>query len=152
MNKFILSFICILGLQTTWAEPLFLVTQEEMQESNKAPPRFTPKTAPEKDAPVIEVVTPVIAGAISSPTPIKMVFQANAPSNVKPDTFKVLYGTFEIDITKRITGKTQVTEQGLQVAQAELPIGKHKLLLFIEDTNGRIGSKVVEFIVKNSTN
>ena len=148
MNKLLFSIVCIFGLQTSWAQPLYLVTQEEMQESNKAPPRFTAKTAPEKDAPVIEVVTPVIAGAISSPTPIKMVFQANAPSNVKPDTFKVLYGTFEIDITKRITGKTPVTEQGLQVAQAELPKGRHKLLISVQDTNGRVGNKVIEFEIK----
>ena len=148
MNKLLLSIVFILGLQTSMAQPLFLVTQEEMQESNKAPIRFTAKSAPEKDAPIIEVVTPVIAGAISSPTPIKMVFQANAPSNVKPETFKVLYGTFEIDITKRITGKTPVTEQGLQVAQAELPKGRHKLLISVQDTNGRVGNKVIEFEIK----
>jgi hypothetical protein len=148
MNKLLLSIVFILGLQTSLAQPLFLVTQEEMQESNKAPIRFTAKSAPEKDAPIIEVVTPVIAGAISSPTPIKMVFQANAPSNVKPETFKVLYGTFEIDITKRITGKTPVTEQGLQVAQAELPKGRHKLLISVQDTNGRVGNKVIEFEIK----
>ncbi|MEI7740478.1 MAG: hypothetical protein WCJ99_17275 [Betaproteobacteria bacterium] len=148
MNKLLLSIVFILGLQTSLAQPLFLVTQEEMQESNKAPIRFTAKSAPEKDAPIIEVLTPVIAGAISSPTPIKMVFQANAPSNVKPDTFKVLYGTFEIDITKRITGKTPVTEQGLQVAQAELPKGRHKLLISVQDTNGRVGNKVIEFEIK----
>jgi hypothetical protein len=148
MNKLLLSIVFILGLQTSMAQPLFLVTQEEMQESNKAPIRFTAKSAPEKDAPIIEVVTPVIAGAISSPTPIKMVFQANAPSNVKPETFKVLYGTFEIDITKRITGKTPVTEQGLQVAQAELPKGRHKLLISVQDTNGRVGYKVIEFEIK----
>jgi hypothetical protein len=148
MNKLLLSIVFIFGLQTSLAQPLFLVTQEEMQESNKAPIRFTAKSAPEKDAPIIEVLTPVIAGAISSPTPIKMVFQANAPSNVKPDTFKVLYGTFEIDITKRITGKTPVTEQGLQVAQAELPKGRHKLLISVQDTNGRVGNKVIEFEIK----
>jgi len=148
MNKLLLSIVFILELQTSLAQPLFLVTQEEMQESNKAPIRFTAKSAPEKDAPIIEVVTPVIAGAISSPTPIKMVFQANAPSNVKPETFKVLYGTFEIDITKRITGKTPVTEQGLQVAQAELPKGRHKLLISVQDTNGRVGNKVIEFEIK----
>ena len=148
MNKLLLSIVFILGLQTSLAQPLFLVTQEEMQESNKAPIRFTAKSATEKDAPIIEVLTPVIAGAISSPTPIKMVFQANAPSNVKPDTFKVLYGTFEIDITKRITGKTPVTEQGLQVAQAELPKGRHKLLISVQDTNGRVGNKLIEFEIK----
>ncbi len=148
MNKLLFILLCVLGLQSTLAEPLYLVTQEEMLDSNKAPIRFKAKSAPEKDAPVIEVVTPVIAGAISSPTPIKMVFQANAPSNVKPDTFKVLYGTFEIDITKRITGKTPVTEQGLQVAQAELPKGRHKLLISVQDTNGRVGNKVIEFEIK----
>jgi len=50
---------------------------------------------------------------------------------MKPESFKVLYGSWELNITNRITGKTKVTEQGLEVAQAELPTGKHKLLIFI---------------------
>jgi len=130
-----------------WADPLYLITEEETQESNKAPLRFTAKIAPEKDAPIIEVISPVISGAISSPTPIQMVFRANQPFNIKPETFKVLYGAFEIDITKRITGKAKVTEQGLQVAQAELPKGRHKLLISVQDTNGRVGIKAIEFEV-----
>jgi hypothetical protein len=37
-------------------------------------------------------------------------FQLTPPSSVKPETFKVLYGSFEIDITKRILNLAKVSE------------------------------------------
>jgi hypothetical protein len=99
---------------------------------------------------------PIIAGSfmpirdrsITSPTPVKIKFLPTPPSVVKPETFKVLYGSWELNITSRITGKTRVTEQGLEVAQAELPSGKHKLLISVEDSNGRVGNRTLEFEVR----
>ena len=44
---------------------------------------------------------------------------------------------FEIDITKRLLNVAKVTEQGVQVSEASLPNGKHKLLLEVEDTAGQ---------------
>jgi hypothetical protein len=90
------------------------------------------------------------AGAVpvSSPTPIELKFQPTPPSAVKPETFKVLYGSFEIDITKRILNVAKVTEAGVFVQEANLPKGKHKLLMVVEDTAGRRGNRSVDFEVK----
>lgn len=144
--KTLLSLLLILGFIK--AQAFTLVTDEEMHESEKAPLKLTAKIAPQKDAPLIEIENPPINGSISSPTAVRIKFIPTPPSVVKPESFKVLYGSWELNITNRITGKTKVTEQGLEVAQAELPIGKHKLLISIEDSNGRVGSKAVEFEVK----
>ena len=59
-----------------------------------------------------------------------------------------MYGSFEIDITKRILSLTKVTETGVFVQEASLPKGKHKLLMVVEDTSGRKGNRVIEFVVQ----
>jgi hypothetical protein len=89
-----------------------------------------------------------ISTKIISPTPIELKFQPMPPSMVKPDTFRVLYGAFELDITKRILSVAKVTESGVFIQEASLPKGKHKLMMVIEDTSGRRGMKAIEFEVQ----
>jgi hypothetical protein len=127
------------------AAPLMLVTAQEMEASNSAPPPFTPKFVPEKDAPRIEFAAPNLSAPLTSPMPIQLNFAALSPATVKPETFKVLYGTFQIDITQRLLSAAKVTAQGMTVQEASLPSGKHKLHLSVEDTEGRKGYRLVEF-------
>ena len=129
------------------AQNAYLVTPAEMKASMAAPPRLSAKTTPVKDAPAIQVTAPTLTGPVKSPTPISVKFQPTAPSAIKPESFRVLYGSFEIDITKRLLSVAKVTEQGVQVSEASLPNGKHKLLLEVEDTAGREASKLLEFEV-----
>jgi hypothetical protein len=125
-----------------------LVSIDEMNASNNAPSQFRAKSVAPKDAPVIELSAPKLSTPVSSPTPIELKFQPTPPSAVKPETFKVLYGSFEIDITKRILSVAKVTESGVFVQEASLPKGKHKLLMVVEDTAGRRGNRSVDFEVK----
>ena len=127
--------------------PLQLVSAEEMQASNAAPPPFVARSVPDRNAPQIELLNPKLPSTVSSPTAIEVKFQPTASSQVKPETFKVLYGSFQIDITRRILNVAKVTDSGIQVQEASLPKGKHKLLMQIEDNAGRIGSRQVEFEV-----
>ena len=124
-----------------------LVSVEEMNASNNAS-GLKPKSITPKDAPVIELSLPKLSTPVSSPTPIELKFQPTPPSVVKPETFKVLYGSFEIDITKRILNVAKVTESGVLVQEANLPKGKHKLLLVVEDTAGRRGNRSIDFEVR----
>ena len=103
---------------------------------------------PVPDAPKINVVTPSVVSAVASPTRIQVQFQPTAPAQVRPETFKVLYGTFRIDITDRITAASKVTADGIDVAQASLPKGSHKLYLEIQDSVGRKGERPVQFVVE----
>ena len=125
-----------------------LVSIEEMNASNNASYAFSAKSLAPKDAPIIELSAPKLSGSVSSPTPIELKFQPTPPSTVKPETFKVLYGSFEIDITKRLLNVAKVTEAGVFVQEANLPKGKHKLLMVVEDTAGRRGNRVFDFEVK----
>ena len=146
MKKIITLLVYGLGV-TAFAGQL-LVSVDEMNASNNAKPPFTAKSVAPKDAPQIELSAPKLSAPVSSPTPIELRFQPTPPSAVKPDTFKVLYGSFEIDITKRILNVAKVTESGVLVQEASLPKGKHKLLMVVEDTSGRKGNKTIEFEVK----
>ena len=125
-----------------------LISIEEMTASNNSRPLFTAKSVQVKDAPVIELTAPKLTAPVSSPTAIEVKFQPAAPSSVKPESFRVLYGSFEIDITKRILSLTKVTETGVFVQEASLPKGKHRLLMVVEDSSGRKGNRTIEFEVQ----
>ena len=136
------------GVSLTAFAGQLLVSVEEMNASNNAKPPFTAKSVAPKDAPLIELYAPKLPAPVSSPTPIELKFQSTPPSTGKPETFKVLYGTFEIDITKRILNVAKVTEAGVFVQEASLPKGKHKLLMVVEDTAGRRGNRSIDFEIK----
>ena len=125
-----------------------LVTEQEASASRDEPEPFRAKSLPVPDAPKINVVTPSLVSAVASPTRIQVQFQPTAPAQVRPETFKVLYGTFRIDITDRITASSKVTAEGIDVAQASLPKGSHKLYLEILDSAGRKGERPLQFVVE----
>ena len=146
MKKIITLLVC--GLSASAFAGQLLVSVDEMNASNNAKPPFSAKTVAPKDAPLIELSAPNLSAPVSSPTQIELKFQPTPPSSVKPESFKVLYGSFEIDITKRILNVTKVTESGVFVQEANLPKGKHKLLMVVEDTAGRRGNRSLDFEVK----
>lgn len=132
------------------AEPVMLVSDEEVKASNlnshKSPMYM--KAAVISDAPKIELINPQLGSNINSPTPIEVKFNPKSPASIKPESFKALYGSFQIDITKRLLNVAQVTQQGIQVTEANLPKGSHKITMNIEDSEGRVGSKTMEFEIK----
>ena len=144
--KKLFGILIYLSISTCSAQ--MLVSIDEMNASNNAPHPFRAKSVAPKDAPVIELSAPKLSTPVSSPTPIELKFQPTPPSAVKPETFKVLYGSFEIDITKRILNVAKVTESGVFVQEANLPKGKHKLLMVVEDTSGRRGNRSIDFEVR----
>ena len=146
MKKIITLLVC--GLSASAFAGQLLVSVDEMNASNNAKPPFTAKTVAPKDAPLIELSAPKLSAPVSSPTQIELKFQPTPPSSVKPESFKVLYGAFEIDITKRILNLAKVSESGVNVKEASLPKGKHKLLMVVDDTSGRRGNKTIEFEVQ----
>jgi hypothetical protein len=82
---------------------------------------------------------------VASPTAIQLTFVPAASSLVRPETFKVLYGRLRIDITQRLVNAAKITAEGISVKEASLPKGRHRLLLSIEDQQGRQGMKSVDF-------
>jgi hypothetical protein len=142
-----LIFILLVALPVT-AAPLLLVTQDEMLQSNAANLLYIARVAPPPNAPVIDLLIPKLDGPIGSPTPIAFRFTTKEPARVKVETFKVFYGTFQIDITNRLLAVAQVTEQGVSLKEAALPKGNHKILLNVEDSEGRVGAKFIELEIR----
>ena len=127
------------------ADPLWLATPEETRESNNSKPPFIAKVVPPLDAPTIEVVALNLDGPIGSPTPIVLKFTSKAPATVKPESFKAYYGSFQIDITGRLLGIAQVTPHGINLKEASLPKGGHTITIYVQDSEGRLGSKTITF-------
>ena len=124
-----------------------MVSLQDMQASQAAPEPLSVKSAISPGAPTIEVVSPRLNAPISSPTSIELLFQTSTSSAVRPETFRVFYGRLRLDITQRLLNTTRITAQGITVKDASLPKGSHRLLLSIEDTEGRLGQKTLEFEV-----
>lgn len=131
------------------AHAQWLVTPEEARASQAAPAQLMPRTAPAAPgAPRVNLLAPNLSNTVPSPTPIRVRFEAAAPATIKPETFKVRYGSFRLDITGRITEASKVTAEGIDVAEAALPKGSHRLFIEIQDSMGRVGERVVAFVVE----
>ena len=143
-----------LGLMLALGGPVanaqWLVPPEEAQASQAAPQALTPRTAPvvTPGAPRVNLLAPNLSNTVPSPTRIQVRFEPTSPANIKPETFKVRYGAFKLDITGRITAASKVTAEGIDVAEAALPKGSHRLFIEIQDSMGRVGERVVAFVVE----
>ena len=91
------------------------------------------------DNPKIRIVAPVLAKPLMMPIDIDLLFVPVGSTHIRPETFRVCYlGLVTMDITKRITDRVTVSEQGLHVSGAQLPHGHHRLLLLVADQRGRL--------------
>lgn len=100
-----------------------------------------------KDGPEIEVVRPGGGEIGQQPVEIDVVFnQSKDGAEPNMSTLKVRYiKFFTIDITDRV--RPYVAANRIHVTQAEFPKGEHTVELYVEDTQGKASSKVVEFKV-----
>ena len=60
---------------------------------------------------------------------------------IDPASFKVLYGGFKLDITSRITKFVKVTKDGFAMDNAQIPAGKHRLTLQVQDEMKRMAER-----------
>ena len=132
----------------SWAQPVFLVTEAEAAAPFAAGGMLNSRSVSQPGSPQIEFLTPDISKPVSAPTNIDIRFVGNPPSEPKPDTFRVLYGSFRIDITQRLLGVAKVSKDGIKVKDAVLPKGRHQLSLMITDSMGRQNQQVVAFTVE----
>lgn len=126
----------------------WLITPEEMAAEAKVPERHRTKSLTLTGAPKIQLLAPSVTQAVAAPFPIELKFQPGPDARVNPETFKVLWGRLGIDITKRVLEQTKVTEAGLQLSNAKVPPGMHRLRLSVEDDKQREGTLNVTLEVK----
>ena len=147
MNRHLIAALAGLALWPA-AQAQWLVSAAEAAAAQAAPPPLGTRTVPAADAPRITLLAPNLASAVPSPTRIQLRFEPVAPATIKPDSFRVRYGTFRLDITGRITAASQVTAEGIDVAQAQLPRGAHRLFVEIQDSLGRHVERQLQFVVE----
>jgi hypothetical protein len=100
------------------------------------------------DNPQIRIAAPTIEKPLIAPINIDLQFVQAGGARIRPETFRVCYvGLITMDITKRITDRVSVSEQGLHVTGAQLPSGHHRLLLLIADERGRLARREAVFNV-----
>jgi hypothetical protein len=98
--------------------------------------------------PSITIVSPQsTVGLISTPVRIEVSFDTSPDARIVPDTFKVLYGAFRIDVTSKIRPYAVVSEHGFLAEKAVLPPGTHRLFLQISDSVGRTAESEVKISV-----
>lgn len=131
-----------------FAQPLLLVTETEAKDSIAAGGMMIPRVQSQPGAPQIDLVAPDLKKPVSVPTKIEVRFRSNAPAEPRPETFRVQYGAFRLDITQRLLGVAKVTKEGINVPEAVLPTGRHQLLLTLTDTLGRESQQFISFMVQ----
>jgi len=113
----------------------------DLRDDNSAP---TCHSTPDNDAdnPQIRIVAPPLGRPLTAPLDIDIQFVPTSSAPIRPDTFLVCYvGLVTMDLTKRITDRVTVSDKGQHVTGAQLPRGRHHLLLLIADQRGRLGRR-----------
>ena len=93
--------------------------------------------------PMIEILKPEPAAdlKVKAPFSINVLFKPQVDAAIDPSTFKVLYGGLRFDITNRITKFVKVTATGFSLDNAQIPVGKHRLTLQVQDEKQRVAER-----------
>ncbi|MAF32459.1 MAG: hypothetical protein QF466_04025 [Desulfobacterales bacterium] len=97
--------------------------------------------------PFIVLNSPKNGGRYPKPIKIDILFIPRDDTAIDFSTFKVIYvKVFDINITTRL--KKHTTDNGIQIPEAELPSGKHKLKILLADTKGHMTTQKLAFVVQ----
>lgn len=100
--------------------------------------------------PVIDILQPQPAAEmkVKSPFTIAAQFTGQVDAPIDPSTFKVLYGAKKFDITGKITQSATVTREGFTIENAQIPVGKHRLILQVQDDKRRVAERELRIEVE----
>jgi hypothetical protein len=101
-------------------------------------------------APQIDIIKPEPATdlKVKAPFAIAVQFKAQSDAAIDPGTFKVMYGALKFDITSRITKFVKVTPAGFSLDNAQIPAGKHRLILQVQDEKQRLAERELRIEVE----
>ena len=93
--------------------------------------------------PQIDIIKPepVADLKVKAPFSIAVLFKAQSDAAIDPATFKVMYGALKFDITSRITKFVKVTPTGFSLDNAQIPSGKHRLTMQVQDEKQRVAER-----------
>jgi hypothetical protein len=127
-----------------------LITKEEFDQSLAATQPLTRSTrlsSVSADAPIIEVDQPDANKPIKPPVTIRIRFRPKEGATIDLTSFRVLYGSLALDITRRIIEHAHVSASGLVAKNADVPAGHHRVTLQVADNMHRVASRTFEFTV-----
>lgn len=103
----------------------------------------TPMLRPRAVVPLIDILKPEPSAdlKVKAPFAISVLFKSQNDAAINPDTFKVMYGALKIDITSRITKFVKVGREGFSLDNAQIPPGKHRLILQVQDEKQRVAER-----------
>lgn len=139
------------GFNSTAPSGNWLVTVDEViqfqgREGFDAPPALRPRA----QVPLIDIIKPEPAPdlKVKAPFGITVHFTGQPDSPIDPATFKVMYGALKLDITGRITKFVKVTKDGFSLENAQIPVGRHRLTLQVQDEKQRLAERELRFEVE----
>ena len=111
-----------------------------------APPALRPRAA----MPQIDVLQPELVPEVKlkSPLSIAVAFKPQTDARIDVGTFKVLYGALKFDITSRLAQYTQVSAAGFKLDNANIPKGRHRLTLQVQDDKQRLAERELRIEVE----
>jgi len=129
---------------------LILITKQEAALADApADQKITSKLLEEEvgRGPFIVLNSPKNGGRYPKPIKIDILFIPRDDIAIDLSTLKVIYvKIFDIDITARL--KKHTTDKGIQIPEAELPVGKHKLKILLADAKGHKSTQKLAFVVQ----
>jgi len=125
-------------------------TRELRQEGVPSCHSIPDNTALAEENPQIKILAPALGKPLIAPLDIDLQFVPAGVTAIRPETFRVCYmgGFMTVDITKRITDRIAVSAQGLHVTGAQLPQGRHHLMMLIADQQGHMGRREATFDIQ----
>ena len=101
----------------------------------------------ERGLDIIPIYPAPKSGAIQSPFGFRVKFEAHGNTKVDLDTLTIVYKrTPDIDLTARV--KPFVRPDGIDMPNAEVPPGAHRIWIFIKDSVGHEGRADIHFDVE----
>ncbi|MCO6431019.1 MAG: hypothetical protein J5J00_09175 [Deltaproteobacteria bacterium] len=119
-----------------------LITLEEAGKPDARPIKGMSERVEPSEGPVIEFVAPRPESEVEKPVAISISFKENqAPIDIS--SLEVSYlKLFSIDITDRV--KPYVTDIGIDIKEAELPSGSHKVKFSIRDIQNNLTERTLK--------
>lgn len=119
-----------------------LITESEA----RLPEASVARTRSITRGPGIRVVSPDPGTAVKSPFNFKLAFEPRGGAKIVPESVKVTYlKSPTVDLLDRI--RPGISEQGIDLAGAEVPPGEHQIQMIVEDTEGRRTTTVIKLSV-----
>ena len=134
-----------------WSQDKWLVNaQEAIQFEGEAGFMAQPALRARAVMPLIDILQPesVPDGKLKAPFAIAVAFRPQNDAPIDASSFKVLYGGLKFDITSRLAQYTHITAEGFKLENANIPKGKHRLTLQIQDAKQRLAERELRIEVE----